>query len=710
MRRMLVLTAGILSIVSLSPSFAASPTVAYPQTQRGSVSDSKFGVTVPDPYRWLEQDVRTTPEVKAWVDAENQATAKVLDTLPQRDAIRDRLTKLWNFEKYGVPVKEGGRTFYLHNSGLQNQFVLYVQDTPDAAARVLLDPNGWSQDGATALAEWSPSHDGKHLAYAVQDGGTDWRTVKVLDVAGGKVEPDEIRWVKFSDLAWNGDGSGFFYARYAAPAQGAEFQSTNLDQTVYFHRLGTPQETDRKVYATPDKPNLVHSIETTDDGRYLVICSSEGTDGRCQVAVIDLRAAEWTPRLVVSGFDDRFILVGSRDDTLFFQTDRAAPRYRLVALDAARAGEPRFDEVVPQAASAIEGASLVGGKLIVTYMEDAKSAVRLFDEAGHAQGMIELPGIGSVRGFGGRENDPETYYSFSSFNLPPTVYRYDVASGRSTVYKRPDVPFDAADYVVSQVFYPSKDGTRIPMFLAHRKDVDITKPHPTLLYGYGGFNVPLLPSFSVTRLAWMQMGGVFALANLRGGGEYGKDWHDGGRLMKKQNVFDDFIAAGEYLVKSHVTTPAQLAVLGESNGGLLIGAVVNQRPDLFAAALPAVGVMDMLRFDQFTAGRFWVDDYGNPAEEAHFRNLLSFSPYHNIKGGKDYPAILVTTADTDDRVVPGHSFKYAAALQAAKIGPKPHLIRIETRAGHGSGKPTDKIIAEYADMWAFIGFYTGLTR
>jgi prolyl oligopeptidase len=709
MRRGLIVSVTMATLFSVSAG-AAAPSYDYPPAARGTVADSSFGVTVPDPYRWLEQSVRTAPEVQNWVDAENKVTAKVLSGLPQRESIRARLTKLWDFEKFKVPETAGGRTFYEHNTGLQNQYELFVQDKPDAAPRLLLDPNGWASDGATALAEWKPSPDGKHLVYAVQDGGTDWRIVKVLDVESGKEETDQLRWVKFSGLSWSADGAGFFYSRYAEPAQGAEFQSTNLDQTVYFHRLGTAQSEDRKVYGTPDRPKLTHGAEVTDDGHYLVIYSREGTDDRCQVTLIDLRDPAWKPRTLVAGMEDSFALAGAEGDRLYFVTNRTAPNYRLVAVDVAKPGEADLQPIVPEAKATIEQASLIGGRLIVTYIEDAKSVVRLFDKSGQAQGQIDLPGIGSVSGFSGRADDKETYYRFSSFALPPTLYRYDVASGHSTLFKQPQVPFDPADYVVTQLFYPSKDGTRIPMFLAHRKDIDVSKPHPTLLYGYGGFNISILPAFDVTRLAWMQMGGVYAVANLRGGGEYGKAWHDGGRLLKKQNVFDDFISAGEYLVKTKVTTPKQLAVYGRSNGGLLIGAVVNQRPDLFAAALPAVGVMDMLRFNQFTAGRFWVDDYGDPANEADFRNLLTFSPYHTIHSGKDYPAILVTTADTDDRVVPGHSFKYAAALQAAKIGSKPHLIRIETRAGHGSGKPTDKIIAEYADMWAFIGFYTGLTK
>ena len=708
MRRGLILSLTTLILSSL-PAVAAEPAIAYPPAQRRPTADVSFGVAVPDPYRWLEQDVRNAPDVRAWVDAENAVTSAYLARLPQRDAIKDRLTRLWNFEKYGVPRQEGGKIFYTHNNGLENQSELFVEES-GAQPRMLLDPNGWAKDGATALAEWSPSPDARHLVYAIQDGGTDWRTVKLLDVATGKDEADELHWIKTSEMSWLADGSGFFYSRFPEPPKGQEYQTADHDQAVYFHKLGTPQSDDRKVYATPDRPTLEHDAEATRDGRYLLIYSREGTDDRCQLVLIDLRSPAWAPKIVVPSFADSFSLVGSVDDTLYFVTNRDAPNYRLVAVDTAKPDDFVLRPVIAEKPSAIDGASLVGGKLIVNYIEDAKSVVRVSGLDGVEQSTVALPGIASATGFLGHAEDRETYYSVSSFNLPPTLYRYDVVSGASTVFKAPAVSFKPADFEVSQVFYTSKDGTRVPMFLVHRKDVDLKKPHPTLLYGYGGFNISLLPSFNTARLAWVEMGGVYALANLRGGGEYGKAWHDGGRLLKKQNVFDDFIAAGEYLVREHVTKPSELAVMGGSNGGLLVGAVVNQRPDLFAAALPAVGVMDMLRFAKFTTGAAWMDDYGNPEHEADFRNLLSFSPYHNIKDGKDYPAILVTTADTDDRVVPGHSFKYAAALQAAKIGPKPHLIRIETRAGHGSGKPTAKAIEEYTDMWAFIGNYTGLTR
>jgi len=701
--------AGLAVLLGLgSAALSAEPAITYPKTERGDVSYSAFGITVADPYRWLETDVRTEPKVRAWVDAENKVTQSYLATLPQRAAIKARLTELWNFEKYRVPVKRGGRYFFDHNSGLQNQYVLMVQDGLDGPPRQLLDPNGWSADGATALAEWRPSHDGKKLIYTIQDGGTDWRIVKVLDVDTAKPMADEVRWVKHSDYAWRQDGSGFFYSRFPEPKQGAEFQSTNLNQQIYFHKLGSPQSDDRLIYETPDKPKYTHLAQVTDDDRYLLIYTREGTDARSLVSLIDLKDASMKPRPLVDNMKDFYELAGSVGDRLYFVTDNGAPRNRLVSVDVSQPGLAKLDQVIAEGKSAISGASLIGGKLVVDYLEDAKSAIYLYDLKGQKLSNVALPGIGSVAGLEGDENDPETFFSFSSYATPPSVFRLDTASGQATLFKQPAVPFDPSHYVVEQVFYPSKDGTKVPMFITRRKDLDMSKPHPTLLYAYGGFNIPSLPAFNAARLGWVEMGGVFAVANIRGGSEYGKDWHDGGRLLKKQNVFDDFIAAGETLIQRKITSKKQLAVQGGSNGGLLIGAVVNQRPDLFAAALPQVGVMDMMRYNLFTAGRYWTDDYGDPAEEVHFKNLLTYSPYHNIRDGKTYPAILATTADTDDRVIPGHSFKYAAALQAAKIGPKPHLIRIETRAGHGSGKPTDKIIEEYSDMWAFIGHFTGL--
>jgi prolyl oligopeptidase len=690
------------------PNHAGSMT--YPQAPRGTQSSSAFGVQAPDPYRWLENDVRQDPAVKRWVEAQNTLTQAYLAKLPRRDAIKTRLAQLWDFEKFGLPVRKGGRYFFTRNSGLQNQAVLLVQDGLAGAPRALIDPNTWAQDGATALDIWAPSDDGSKLAYAIQDGGSDWRTLRVLDVATARPLADEIKWVKFSGLSWAKDGSGFYYSRFPAPQAGAEFQAPNVNQAVYFHRLGDAQSADALVYATPGQPQRGHGAQVSPDGRWLVITTYAGTDDRYEVTVRDLSAPASSPRTLVAGLEYSWALVGSQGTRLVFVTNQRAPRYRVVVLDAAQSA-PQAVELVPETAGTLKGAAIVGQRMVLSYLEDAHSVVRIHTLDGRPEGSIALPGIGTAEGFAGEPDNAETFYRYSSFNAPPTLYRYDSQTGLSSVFKAPQTPFDSAAYQVTQQFFNSKDGTRVPMFVVHKKGLDLAKGAPTLLYGYGGFNQSLTPSFSISRLAWMEMGGVFALVNLRGGGEYGKAWHDGGRLFNKQNVFDDFIAAGESLVKSGVTTPRQLAVQGGSNGGTLVGAVVNQRPDLFAAALPAVGVMDMLRYNQFTAGRYWVDDYGDPADEKHFLNLLAYSPYHNVRGGpgRDYPAILVTTADTDDRVVPGHSFKYAAALQAAAIGDKPHLIRIETRAGHGSGKPTDKLIEEAADLWAFIGFHTGLT-
>jgi len=690
----------------LALSTAATAQTAYPVTEKGTVVDDAFGQKVADPYRWLENDVRTDPKVAAWVAAENKATQAYLATLPGRDAIKARLKALWNYERFGLPEKAGTNYFYTKNDGLQNQSPLYVRTGLNGAPRLLIDPNSWAKDGATALDAWVPSKDGAKLGYMIQDGGSDWRIVRFLTVADGAVLPDELKWVKFSGLSWAKDGSGVFYSRFPEPAAGQAFQELNERQAVYFHKLGTPQSADTLVYETPDRPKLNNTATVTDDGAWLVITSSEGTDDRYEITLLDLRKPGAKPVTLVKGLENNWSLAGSSGDKLYFVTNRDAPLQKIVLVNAAQPMQaPQL--IVPEGKAKLESASLVGDTLLASYLVDARSEVRRYALDGAPKGTIALPGIGTAEGFGGEAGDPETFFAYSSFNEPGAIYRYDAATDTTTVFAKPKVTFDPADYVVEQRFYPSKDGTRIPMFIVRRKD--LKTPAPTMLYGYGGFNISLTPEFSPATLGWVQMGGIYAVANLRGGGEYGKAWHDGGRLANKQNVFDDFIAAGEYLVKQGVTTPQQLVIRGGSNGGLLVGAVTNQRPDLFAVALPAVGVMDMLRFDRFTAGRYWVDDYGYPSKEADWKVLRAYSPYHNIQSGKDYPAILVTTADTDDRVVPGHSFKYAAALQAAQIGPKPHLIRIETRAGHGAGKPTDKKIEEYADLYAFAAKGTGMT-
>ncbi len=677
----------------------------YPETRRDDVVETLFGETIADPYRWLEEDVRNSAEVAEWVERQNAVTDAYLAKLPARDGFKRRIGELIDFERFSVPVKRGGRYFYTHNSGLQNQSPLYVREGLGGEPRLLIDPNAWAADAATALSDWRASPDGSKLLYAVQDGGTDWRILRVLDVATGEQLPDEIRWAKFTNLAWVGE-EGFLYSRFPEPEAGQDFQALNYDQAVYFHRLGTPQSEDQLVFATPEHPERNHTAGVTRDGRWAVITSSVGTDAKHEVRVIDLAARGdfgWAVRDLVSGFDNAWNVIGATTGTPWFATNEDAPRYKVVRIDLDRQGAD-WVEVVPEQEQPIDGASIVGERLILTYLRDASSVARTFDLAGNELAPIELAGIGSVSGFSGRPGDPETFYAFSSFNRPATIYRLDTATGETSVFAAPEIRFDPEAIAVEQRFYTSKDGTRVPVFIVRRKDV--TGPAPTLLYGYGGFDVSLTPGFSASRLAWVEAGGVFALANIRGGGEYGKAWHDGGRLKSKQNVFDDFIAAAEFLRGEGVAS--EIAIQGGSNGGLLVGAVANQRPELFAAGNAQVGVMDMLRFDRWTAGRYWVDDYGYPSKEEDFRVLRAYSPLHNIRPNTPYPALIVTTADTDDRVVPGHSFKYVAALQAAHLGPKPQLIRIETRAGHGSGKPTDKAIEEAADVLAFLGYWTGL--
>jgi prolyl oligopeptidase len=686
---------------------APAPTLAYPDTARGDTVDPQFGVNVDDPYRWLEDDVRVNPKVAEWVAAQNQVTDAYLATLPGRDTFKKRMTELYNFERFGLPTKAGSRYFYTRNDGLQPQSVLYVRDGMKGEGRVLIDPNLWATDGATALAEWRPSEDGKYLLYSVQDGGTDWRIVRVKDVATGQDLSDEVRWVKFSALDWAKDGSGFYYSRFPEPEAGEAFQSLNENHSVYFHKLGTPQSADVLIHATPEKPKLNNSAVVSDDGKYLLVFGSEGTDARLGVTLYAIAAnGVGKPVTLINDFANNWEYVTNQGPLFTFITNKGAPRERLVSMDIRSPG--KLTELVAESEVTLVGASRVGDRIILSYLGDAKSQAEMITLDGKKVANINLAEIGSASGFGGKSSDPETFYAFSSYARPTTIYRLDTATGKSEIFAEPELTFKPDDFSVEQHFYKSRDGTEVPMFLVMKKGLDRSKGSPTLLYGYGGFNVSMTPGFSPTRLAWVDKGGVLAIANLRGGGEYGKAWHDAGRLDKKQNVFDDFIAAAEFLIAEGVAGKGQVAVEGGSNGGLLVGAVVNQRPDLFAAGLPAVGVMDMLRFDRFTAGRYWVDDYGYPSKESDFKNLLAYSPYHNIQSGVSYPAVLVTTADTDDRVVPGHSFKYTAQLQYAKAGDKPHLIRVETRAGHGSGKPTDKIIAEAADKYAFAAKWTGL--
>jgi prolyl oligopeptidase len=690
--------------LAVSAVVAGDGRIHYPETRRGDQVDDYHGTKVADPFRWLEEDVRKSDEVRAWVEAQNKITFAYLRSIPERLAIRRRLTELWNFVKYTPPSKAGGRYFFQRNDGLQNQFVLYVLDRLGGEPRVLLDPNKLSKDGTVALSGTTVSKDGKYLAYGLAEAGSDWHTWHVRNVATAKDLPDQIRWIKWSPAAWTADGKGFFYGRYAEPKKGAEFQAANRNNKLYYHRLGTPQADDVLVYQRPDHPNWDFLPEVTEDGRFLIITIFRGTDAKYRVAYRDLAEPYAMPVDLIDTFKNEYTFIANDGPVFYFKTDRGAPRGRMIAIDTRKPAPPDWKEIIPEAKESLQGVSLVGNLFIARYLKDAHSQVKLFAPDGRLVREVPLPGLGTADGFRGKRSDTQTFYAFSSYNTPPSIYRYDLLTGKNTLYKKPKVKFNPEDYEVTQVFYPSKDGTKVPLFITHRKGLERDSSHATLLYGYGGFAIPMTPRFSTAWLGWLDMGGVLAVANLRGGAEYGEAWHLAGKRAKKQNVFDDFIAAAEYLIKEGYTRRDKLAIQGGSNGGLLVGAVMVQRPDLFGACLPAVGVMDMLRFHKFTAGRYWVDEYGLSDNPADFQTLYAYSPYHAIlrNGKRKYPATLITTGDHDDRVVPGHSFKFAAALQANQAGDAPLLIRIETRAGHGAGKPTAKLIAEVADEWAFL--------
>jgi prolyl oligopeptidase len=710
----------------------------YPQTARSDVVEVQFGEKIADPYRWLENDVRSDPAVADWVKRQNSVTDGYLATLPQRGWFAARIRDLMDFERFGLPEKAGANYFYLRNLGLQNQSQLFVRKGLGGKPRLLIDPNAWANDGATALAGWKPSNNGRLLAYLMQESGSDWRTIRLLDVGSGKVLKDEIKWAKFTGLAWIGH-EGFLYSRFPEPEKGQEFQSPNTNQAVYFHKVGTPQSADQLVYATPDRPELSHSAQVTFDGRWVVITTAKGTDNKYELHVVPLAGQTggiiggpdgvitrigtprdgsrkphsgriWQAFPLINGLEHDWRLIDGMGDTLYFITNKGAPKLKVAKVNLATEGQTaQFSEVIPEREETLERAQIVGNRLILNYLKDAASTAEVVSLDGKSVRAITLNAFGTASGFSGKPGDSETFYTFASFNQPGAVYRFDSDTGQSTVFAKPKLTFDPVAYLIERRFFTSKDGTKVPMLIVRKKSIASGgRAVPTLLYGYGGFEISLTPTFSATRMAWLEAGGAFALANLRGGGEYGKAWHEAGRLSNKQNVFDDFIAAGEYLIAQGITPKGGLAIQGGSNGGLLVGAVVNQRPDLFAAAIPQVGVMDMLRFDKFTSGRYWTDDYGKPSVEADWRVLRAYSPYHNIRSGIAYPAVLVTTADTDDRVVPAHSFKYAAALQAASPNGKPHLIRIETRAGHGTGKPTGKVVAEGADVLSFLAQWTGL--
>jgi prolyl oligopeptidase len=672
----------------------------YPQTPTVDLVDDYHGTPVADPFRWLE-DV-DSPQTRAWVAAQNKVTFDYLQAIPQRAAFASRLTGLWDYARYSAPVREGDRTFFSKNDGLQPQAVLFVQDTPDAEPRVLLDPNTLSADGTVALGGTAVSRDGRYLAWSTSVSGSDWRIWYVRDIATGKDLPDKVQWSKFSGAAWDRSAEGFYYSRYDAPREGEAFEGANYYQKLWYHRLGTTQDRDVLVYERPDRKDWGLGGDVSDDGRYLLITVWQGTSRENRLYYKDLADKSKVIHRLFDTGDASYEFLGNDGSVFFIRTNRDAPRERIIAVDLDDPSPERWRTIVPEGPDPIDGASLLDHSLVVTFMHDVAAVVRRFGLDGTALGTIDLPGLGSVGGFAGRPGDTETYYTFDSYLNPGEIYHYDFRTGHSTLFRKPDIRFDFTDYRTSQVFFTSRDGTRVPMFIVHRNDVKLDGTNPTLLYGYGGFNVSLQPGFSATLLPWLEKGGIYAVANLRGGGEYGEDWHQGGMLRNKQNVFDDFIAAAEYLVMEKYTSSRRLAITGGSNGGLLVGAVINQRPDLFAAAIPAVGVMDMLRFQKFTIGWAWTSDYGSSDDPDMFRVLYAYSPYHNLKPGTRYPAVMVTTADHDDRVVPGHSFKYAARLQACQAGERPALIRIQTKAGHGAGKPTAMVIEETADSYAFL--------
>ena len=744
----------LLSIALVAGALGAqtnSPPLAYPAAPRGSQVDVYHGTNVADPYRWLE-DV-DAPATAQWVAAQNRLTDTFLAQIPERAAIKNKLTNLWNYSRYSAPTKEGGRYFYFQNTGLQNQAVLYVQDGRNAP-RVLLDPNLLSSDGTVALSESVPSDDGHLLAYSVSTSGSDWQELHVRNVDTGRDMPDVMKWVKFSGISWTHDNKGFFYSRYDEPTSGNKMTNANKFHKVYYHRVGQPQSRDELVFDRSDQPDWLFDATVTDDGQYLIITVAQGTDVRTRLYFIDLDNPG-KPQIdnpvvkLIDRLDAEYAFIGNRNTTFYVRTDKNAPRGRIVAINIDNAREERWNTIVPENKDALVMATMAGEDIVANYLQDAHSSVRFFtasrdtrpdtrprpaqpqqqqpprtpgsvyDDTSTApivsrqrpqaigggfsdRGELTLPGIGSVDVIHGRQGEAEMFYTFTSYLYPTTVYRYDLKSRRSEVFRAPKVAFDASAYETRQVFYNSKDGTRVPMFITAKKGIQLDGSNPTLLYAYGGFNISMTPGFSPANIAWLEMGGIYAVPNIRGGGEYGKSWHEGGMLANKQNVFDDFIAAAQYLIQQKYTSTPKLAIRGGSNGGLLIGAVLNQRPDLFGAALPEVGVMDMLRFQKFTIGWAWTSDYGSSDKPDQFKYLLAYSPIHNIKPGTCYPPTLAFTADHDDRVVPGHTFKYVATLQSAQSCAKPILARIETKSGHGAGRPTTKLIDEAADRFAFL--------
>ncbi|MCT7949428.1 prolyl oligopeptidase family serine peptidase [Ancylothrix sp. C2] len=677
-----------------------SKTFNYPTPRKAEQFDDYHGTTVADPYRWLEDP--DSEETQQWVQAQNEITFKFLEQIPLRETLKQRLTKLWDYEKYSIPFKQGNRYFYYKNDGLQNQSVLYTLKSLDGEPRELLDPNKLSEDGTVALSGTAISEDGNLLAYGLSSSGSDWQEWKVRDIETGQDLNDHLQWIKFSGASWTHDNQGFFYSRYDEPNEATKLEDANYFQKLYYHKLGTPQSDDILIYHRPDQKEWGFAGGVSEDGKYLIISVWLGTDPKNLVFYKDLTDSNSQVIELINEFEASYSFIDN-DGTLFwFHTDLNAPRGRVIAIDINNPSKENWPEIIPQTDEVLESIGLLNNQFVADFLKDARTQVKIFNLDGSFVREVELPGIGSAGGFGGKRHDTETFYSFTGFTSPATIYRYDMITGKSTVFRKPNVDFNPEEYETKQIFYPSKDGTQVPMFITHKKGIQLDGNNPTYLYAYGGFSISLTPWFSVGQLIWMELGGVLAIANLRGGGEYGEDWHQAGMKHKKQNVFDDFISAAEWLIENKYTQPKKLAIGGGSNGGLLVGACITQRPELFGAALPDVGVMDMLRFHKFTIGWAWCSEYGSPENPEDFNILYSYSPLHNLKPNTTYPATMVTTADHDDRVVPAHSFKFAATLQENHTGENPVLIRIETKAGHGAGKPTAKIIEELADKWAFL--------
>ena len=680
--------------------------LSYPNTRKVEQTDLYHGVTVADPYRWLEDP--NTDETAAWVKSQNEVTFGYLNQLPGRDQLNTRLTELWNYERYGTPFKKANRYFYYKNDGLQNQSVLYTLPDLDAEPTVLLDPNTLSEDGTVALSGTAISEDGKYIAYGLSTAGSDWVEWHVRNIETGEDTDDLIKWVKFSGASWTHDHQGFFYSRYDEPNEESKLGDVNYYQKLYYHRLGTPQSEDTLIYERPDQKEWGFSGGVTEDGQYLIISVWRGTDPKNLLFYKDLQDDNAEVIELISEFEAQYSLIDNEGSIFWFRTDLDAPKGKVIAIDITNPAKANWQTLIPEAEETLESVGILNNQFVTDYLKDAYTQIKIFDLSGGYIRDVDLPGIGSAGGFNGKRMDTETFYSFTSYTVPSRIYRYDMLTGKSTLFREPSIPFNPDDYETKQVFYPSKDGTQIPMFITAKKGLEQDGENPVLLYGYGGFNISLSPSFSVSNLVWLELGGVYAVANLRGGGEYGEAWHQQGIKTSKQNVFDDFISAGEWLIEQKYTASEKLAIAGGSNGGLLVGACITQRPDLFGAALPAVGVLDMLRFNKFTIGWAWESDYGSPENEDEFKALYAYSPLHNLKPGTEYPPTMITTADHDDRVVPAHSFKFAATLQAAHQGDNPVLIRIETKAGHGAGKPTTKQIEEATDKWAFLAHELGV--